>query len=333
MAMQSAPHTPDTFVLTVINPAAVGCKRGLQVSQQLVPYQRSTVQVRVEGSTWVVTTSNVRRLLVSTGSVQGGKWVVKSGPSSGSVQGLPSDGILLIDGQTFAAVDLSRGDSLCVNDTGTTLPMSPWRVCKASLLERSPLNYGPLRQVFERRFVILYGSGNEEHRRMAVFLSNLFHLTSDARAEVRADSDADIWSSELEGYNIVLIGGTAANKWTYTVANTAASQVAIQDSHIRVGPCHFEGAGIGVAALLPLVHPDCTTHEASSPSSPSTSMHCQEPALSRTALLLAATDLQGLRTVLSLANPTISPMVLSYPVPFIPLCALTCCVCLVVCAQ
>ena len=43
-------------------------------------------------------------LLVSTGSVHGGTWLVKSSPSSGNVQGLPSDGTLLNPAPRSSAV-------------------------------------------------------------------------------------------------------------------------------------------------------------------------------------------------------------------------------------
>ena len=101
-AMQAPPQTPADFVLTVINPAAVGSKRGLRVMQQLVPYQTATVRVRVQvtaegegggggAHVWEVSTANVRRLAVDVGTAQG----------------LPATARLRVDGQLFSAARLA----------------------------------------------------------------------------------------------------------------------------------------------------------------------------------------------------------------------------------
>jgi hypothetical protein len=133
--------------------------QGVRVLQQLVPYQRAQVRVTVDASDsrWEIVTENVKRLSIAV---------------NGAV-GPHSDVVLVVDGFMINVAALlpsisstnsgekGAGDAtLCVDDgrSASTFTRGQWSVCDAGAGERGPASYGPMRQVVEREFLIVYVS-------------------------------------------------------------------------------------------------------------------------------------------------------------------------------
>lgn len=156
---------------------------------------------------------------------------------------------------------------------------------------------------------------------LKVYIANQFQLATNGRAEVASDADLDSLMA-CGKKNFVVIGGAEENKLTDMILTQQLSVPAALGitagrrtndrgnatdgsgdrgggggpyaavGRIRVGPCNFEGRGMGVASLLPVVSSTI-------------------PAKQRLALVLAGTDAAGLTSVVELATPTIPPMVRS----------------------
>ena len=257
---------------------------------------------------WSVDTANVRRFTVDV-----------SLDSSGVAP--PLDAEMVVDGwgipmiELAAVVDASKGQgaTICVNEPADDEGVGQWALCSPSPMERGPSSYGPLRQALESEFVIVYGAGNVVNQRHAVYIANLFQLTTEGRASVA--SDADLPGLLAGERNFVLIGGPDENRLTAKLLQqqpTSPPALAINGNGgnggaaggVRVGPCNFEGPGVGVAALLPAVSEDCSGGNWFS--CPTTLSPKQ-----RLALVLAGSDAAGLASAVELATPTIPPMVRS----------------------
>ena len=185
---------------------------------------------------------------------------------------------LALEAGQFGSVD---GDNIA--DTATRICRfdSAWEPCEA--IGRGPGSSGPIRQVVETAFRIVYEPGALG---LATYLSNQFHVTGHARAPVASADDFSWDAARDKGENLVLVGGgsSAAQR----VLNETAAQLVVRKGAARVGDCEFSG-NLGVASLLPL--------------------HDGNDAAPRLALLLAATSVDTLETTVELlATPTIPPM-------------------------
>jgi hypothetical protein len=137
-----------------------------------------------------------------------------------------------------------------------------------------------------------YGAGNNLHQRHAVYIANHFQLATNGRAKVV--TDLEVGGNEgVNAPNLVLIGGPEDNMITHTLLTNTQQLGVVNHSHVQLGPCHFVGAGFGVAAMLP-INRTSTTSTTSTP---------------QLALVLAGVDPAGLAAVVELATPTIPPMV------------------------
>jgi hypothetical protein len=286
------------FTLATANPASTGQKHGLRVLQQSTPYVRSTLiatpvrlsdavggetDSRVSG--WHVATDNVRKFSVATG------------------EGLAlHGGLVSVDGQRVDVTPLPGGDAVNTNSPIRELCRSGgdgvWHLCDndadGGRGERGPASYGPLRQVLESSYVIVYGTGADaaeasELLTLAVFLANLFYVTSDGAAPVLPDT-ASWEDAGVATRNVVFVGGPRWNRWARHLL-APHPPVVVGNGTVALGGCHFGGHGLGVASLLPLVESEGSTTN------------------TRLGLLLDGTDIDGVGDVVRLATPTIPPMV------------------------
>jgi pimeloyl-ACP methyl ester carboxylesterase len=134
-------HRLERFTLTVLNPGAVGAMQGVQVLQQLVPYQRALVHgvVSTNRLWWEITTENVKRLSLAVDGMLGP----------------PSNAVLRIDGQTINIAALVQNDAtasggatkgnvdgdasmatLCVPVASSHFVRGAWEVCDTGRGER-----------------------------------------------------------------------------------------------------------------------------------------------------------------------------------------------------
>lgn len=237
-AFSSHDDCPVGYEHVTTNIDAVHGSCGFRVEQQVVPFRTSRVALAAPR---MLVTQNVRRLVLEAGRY-------------GSV-----------DGDNIA--DTTK--MICRFD-------SAWEPCEAS--GRGPGSSGPMRQVVETAFRIVYEPGALG---LASYLSNQFHVTGHARAPVSSADDFSWDAARDKGENLVFVGG--GSDAAQRALNETAALLVVRDGAVRVGDCEFSG-DLGVASLLPLRD-------------------------GRLALLLAATSVDTLETTVELlATPTIPTM-------------------------
>jgi len=192
---------------------------------------------------------------------------------------LASPGMLVTQNVRRLVLEANRYDSVDGNTVNTTRicrPGAAWVPCEAT--GRGPGSSGPMRQVVETAFRIVYEPGALG---LATYLMNQFHVTGHARAPVSSAGDFAWDAARDKGENLVLVG--SGSSVAQRVINETAAQLVLRQDGVSVGDCSFSG-DLGVASLLPLRD-------------------------GRLALLLAATSVDALETTVELlATPTIPPM-------------------------
>ena len=258
------PQLPSDFLLMSHSPAAFDGRGGWRITQTHQPALMSTVRIRNGSSTTSgeleLATRNVRRLLAP-------REVVLA--ADGSAVGVRIDGErVLLEGVLesqgdrgpleFCRLALPTSPSTSPSTSLTTSP-SQWRVCDAAWdeAERGPSTAGPMRQAMQSRFAIVPGDGGgdassaAELERLAVYLGNLFVLTSDASPPIVVDVDA-----RLDGeHNLVLVGGPRENAATRVVADYWASvghgASWSPGGVLHIGGCALPSSGVGALILGP----------------------------------------------------------------------------------
>lgn len=257
---------PRKFRLVTVNPAATGAKFGLRVEQQIVPYQKASIQAKRDAHRWHLVTQNVRRF---------------------SVQGDEFSESFDVDGQVFDISARIGAATQCY----CRVFSGGWGPCEIgpqmARRERGPHNYGPLRQVFESQYVIVFGTqapSDDANRlaTLALFIANLVHATGDGVARILPDTTP--LGETASSHNVVFVGGAKWNRWARKLLPTEPS-IRVLQTGVVVGNCSFSGPGIGVAALVPITNGE------------------------RLGLLLDGVDIDGVTDIVGLATPTIPPMV------------------------
>ncbi|XP_033104012.1 uncharacterized secreted protein ARB_06907-like [Anneissia japonica] len=255
----------SSFTLTVINPALGESLKGVRIIQQIVPYRTSTVQINLTPDSVTLATSNVAKLSISDTPHGDLTWT-----------GVPCE----IDGQV---VNLKGNPVDLCRKTGS------WKSCDDNPLmgndkERGPSNYGPARRVAERSFLIVTGTSNKALApilfQLAIYIANLFFLTSDTIAPIIEDT---MLTDQLaESNNLIIIGGPGENLHSVKYLDKIPINID-NDSGIQLGECIFKKTRVGLLALAPHGNQGLS-------------------------LILLGNSLGGLRDVVSLASPTIPPM-------------------------
>ncbi|XP_041353509.1 uncharacterized secreted protein ARB_06907-like isoform X2 [Gigantopelta aegis] len=177
-------NTDQHFVLVTVNPALGEGLHGIQILQQLTPFRTSTVRCQISGNDVSLKTVNVARLRIKNPLNKKINWAHKN---------IMVDGSLQMSEQALKKLNNNEDIDLCKSK-------GKWSVCESSitdLKERGPDNLGPARRVAEKEFVIITGTqGKSEMTQslliLAVYIANLFFLTSDAIAPIVKDTDVTI---------------------------------------------------------------------------------------------------------------------------------------------
>ncbi|XP_078345602.1 uncharacterized protein LOC144631097 isoform X1 [Oculina patagonica] len=260
------------FRLTIYNPVANTGLRGVRIMQQTVPFRQSSVDIHFNSNLVVLTTENVARLCLKEPSVSPVMWHQRS---------------VEIDGAVIGAVESQASQdcviSLCKSDG------SIWEPCQDAFFEseftRGPANIGPARRVAEGPFLIVTGTSSQQKhvttvlRQFAVYIANLFFLTSDAWAPVVSDAELD--EETAEQYNLILVGSPLENSWVEKYHGKVPLQY--KDKSLALGGCTFSSPQTGAVFLAP-------------------------HAGSRLALVISGNSIEGIRDAVHLATPTIPPM-------------------------
>ena len=266
------------FTLTVFNPATVGSKNGIRILQTWFSFQKSSVNVRIAssgGGKCDIITNNVRRLSIDTNRL--------------------GFGTVTIDG---ALVDLGaeNQDSAMLCFVLSENGKQQWEECKDEknyhLVERSPESYGPLLQVFESKFRIVYGTDCdaatiETYKQWSVYLANLWYMTGDnGNVKIQADIDTDV-TDLAPNENILLIGDDRSNKWSKElVTNNDLIDFKIGDKYLQIGNCVYKQA-YGFMSIFPVVLDDDGL---------------------RLGAIISGSNLKSMYDIVLMAKPTIPPM-------------------------
>ncbi|XP_062603242.1 uncharacterized protein LOC134265019 [Saccostrea cucullata] len=160
-----------------------------------------------------------------------------------------------------------------------------WKVCdEKNLLGRNSSTYGPARRVAEQKFVIVIGTLGlpEISARLqsaAVYIANLFLLTSDTTVQIIKDIDVD--PGTVEDSNLIILGSEEENLLTISFLDEIP--IKVKEQSFGLESCQFQEKRMGLLTLAP---------------------HGK----GRLALLILGNSAEGLMDVVSLATPTIPPM-------------------------
>ncbi|KAG0272147.1 hypothetical protein BGZ95_012110 [Linnemannia exigua] len=224
------PPFPSSCVITVINPAGMGSKCGIQVEQLRIPFRKGTIKLEIvkghdggELPTWVLATTNIRRL---------------------SFADLPSTRFakLVVDGTSIAfnkdivseSVTLVRSEGRLSNTD------QRWKISESDgwkQTERHRETYGPAIQVLEKRVVIVIGthfdSTNVQFTKTVDRIAKLVahDIYQYGRGDVEVLTDTEFLarhgdhSSAAEGErtNVVLIGDGHQNSATKLILGERSS--------------------------------------------------------------------------------------------------------------
>ena len=271
--------TLPAFTLSVANPATQHGRYGLRVLQQRHTLRTAQLRVRpseTKGAWWAIEARNVMRFSLRCGKHGGGD----GGLAAQATLGLQG---LFIDGYGESSSGGGGGDSepapfaaplsagckhyclVAAADAGAASSSSGgggggrWADCTDSQFsykrrERSPLTYGPARQVFMAPFVIVVGTGgasaaeNAGLLEIGRYISNSHYAAVQSYAPVMLDTDVKDWGEDDR--NMVLIGRpalNAASRWLQQQAaverRVAAPPVTFLPGGYRIGGCTHRSAG------------------------------------------------------------------------------------------
>jgi len=217
------------FEVVALNAASFEGKRGVRLVQFHTPFRFARVSARRHGDDgddddededdggatsprWSFNTSNVRRFRIGAGGAP---------PNSPSVAGLAKHGVF-VDGQeisasTFAALlevaPTTEAWSLVRDPSPPEQQLKVWRVDadeEASFAaERRPETAGPMRQVFDRPFLIVVSGGGRGSAllSLATLLAQSHFAGSKTTAPVLFAEQ--VTSAMAEAHNLILIGPSA----------------------------------------------------------------------------------------------------------------------------
>lgn len=261
------------FTLTVYNPVSNTGLRGVCIMQQIVPFHQSAVDIHFSANQVVMTTKNVARLCLKESAVSPVNWRQRS---------------VHIDG-TQVTVEEGQGDGKYCPIALCRLGSSTWGACQDDVFEsetsRGPANLGPARRIAEAPFLIITGSSSkhtyitESLRQFAVYIANLYFLTSDAWAPILSDLDLD--EETAKQFNLILVGSPEENSWVERYHQKVPLKY--QEKSLTLGHCLFSSPQTGALFLAP--------HSGS-----------------RLALIISGNSIEGIRDAVHLATPTIPPM-------------------------
>ncbi|EAL65482.1 hypothetical protein DDB_G0283989 [Dictyostelium discoideum AX4] len=237
----SQPPIPKVITVTSHNPSSSGSRANIKILQTINPSRVAKIQIvqinNEQGElVWILSTQNVRRFGFQSTPIR--------------TQGLPIS--VTIDGQPFTTEFLptthfARLDKW-LPDWNTTTDTT-W-----TQTERSPLTSGPIRQIFEKPFTIIYGTNSTNidlFQWGSVFISNFYNTYGRGSPNILADIDfvePEICSSND---NYILLGNSFQNLVT-SKYQSLLPVVFNWDNSFSVGPSSpYSYPGTGILFLAP----------------------------------------------------------------------------------
>lgn len=261
---------PDTYTLVVNNPALGESAHGIHIIQQITPMRTSTVEIQLLKDSVRLETTNVRKFQLVKCANQATDWTMTT---------VIVDNDFVVPSEFVKKMISSPGKWLICRELGE------WSTCPGDLkLERGPHNYGPARRVAEKPFLIIIGTQssanmNQLMLHLAVYVANLFWITSDTQAPIVRD--VDLSPEKIKNKNVIIIGGPKENSFCSGFLNHIP--IKIQEDRLVLENCHFRHPRRGVLSLAP-------------------------NGKNHLALLLFGNTQEALLDIITLATPTIPPM-------------------------
>ncbi|KAF9124931.1 hypothetical protein BGW39_007787 [Mortierella sp. 14UC] len=274
------PPFPDSCVITVLNPAVMGSRCGIQVEQLRIPFRKGTIKLEIVKDNSgggepirILVTTNIRRFRFS-------------GFSSSSTSTPFSK--LVVDGTPFPVTeDILSGAVTFIRNEGRALMAGRrWKTTNRNAwkhMERHRETYGPAIQVLEKRVVVVIGthfdSNNTSNNdnadahfaktadRIAKLVAHDIYQYGRGDIEVLTDTEflarhgVNFSVKGEEKTNLVLIGDSHQNGATKLVLGERASEVTINsqsgtisihpDTDSEYGSQDYQQPGTGLLMIRP----------------------------------------------------------------------------------
>ncbi|EGC30742.1 hypothetical protein DICPUDRAFT_89946 [Dictyostelium purpureum] len=248
------PPIPKSITISTLNPSGTGSRANILILQLWTPFKLAKIKLtQVYNSNnqliWYLETQNVRRFSITPEPVR---------------QEFPE--ILVIDGkQEFVNQYFYPNAHFENKPFYARSNQKRWVVNEDNLwitYEKNPATYGPIRQIFEKNFKIVYGTVSNntqtiaQQKQAGIYINNFWNNYGRGSVSILSDveyleqlSIQDTSCSE----NLILIGNSNEN--IITDKNLFRSDVIfnLDNSFTIGGPDSylFSGAGVGIAFLMP----------------------------------------------------------------------------------
>jgi len=248
----SLPPFPRYFTVTTINPSSSGPRGSVQILQNSIPFRLARIEVTQETSTqWRLVVHNVKRF----GLTEDPRGLIG-----------PNATILIVDEQNASSFTVSSNK---LPKKHFCKVANSWKVCTAEDWlqsgERTLNQNGPAARIFEKRFVVCYGTldtdseeengritrSSDERLRVAVQIANDWFIYSSGNATILSDNQLTVEDLNYLDLNVIFLGGPTENKLVSKLQNNLP--VVFNGTRFVVGGREYSSPGIGALFLAPLV--------------------------------------------------------------------------------
>jgi hypothetical protein len=234
------------ITLTVMNPAVHEGYCGIQVLQQHQPLALSTVKVSCSYETkqWMahdnIQERKLKRCFIQTGNVRRFSFQREFGQSLFEAQELIINHRHSFPQQPSHPTASDGSIHICLSPQNHQMPTDCSSPALFPLLEKTLITYGPIRRVYDRPFVIVYGTPSGQSLRItlkdfALYLANSHYTSHYTSVQVFSDLEYMTTSNYLKKpqlSNVIFIGDATQNKFLKSVLSS--SKAAKSTSSTRV---------------------------------------------------------------------------------------------------
>lgn len=315
---------PKRFQLSVSNPANHEGKFGIRILQLIKPSIIGKIIVSPTKTLWKIRTVNVQMFRINPVFM---KMVNNSLPS------IIVDGMKFSNGIYTSYIVKKCPKSIKQNCNWKLKKIQKYDIVKTVIPgvsdilpypQRSPSTYGPIRQIYQKPFLVIIGTNctKEYYQRLrefALFFINTHYVATNTFIPLFSDLD-EIPIDMLLYYNIVLIGKPVVNRYTKIMFDLLNQQtqypfILKDNGDMLLNRCKYSnGNGLSAIMMFP-IPPDFLKDENLNLKYDESNLPNQN---NRLGLYIHADDHVGFNNLVRLATPTIPPMVRSPFTNYIP---------------
>ncbi len=232
------------------NPGIAAQSRWLAIWQQQRAGEIASVTVDLDAQArkFSGTTSNVACLVLDLTELAQG---ASGGAAAGKPALAPAGAVTVeLDGQTLADVVWPTSLKLWLVRDGET-----WRIgSQPSARQKGPQRYGPFKEAFNQRVVLVYGTGGDAAENAAAYAAARYHAETfgyrgNGSLEVIADTAYD--AARYRTQSVVLYGSADTNAaWQGLLGE---SPVQVRRGRVQVGTREVQGADLACLFVQPKV--------------------------------------------------------------------------------